>query len=1415
MTRLARASTRITNNDITTIVSSTSGTQSPQSPHNRRGDPAKNFSTSISQAAASLKIPTHRNPPPVIPQSPELNPEPPSTIPDSLKTQMTALGSQSEGDTQPISQGVIEEYNNRSKLQDVAKPPSVPNEGTCETPESTERSYHPGQTGHVDLVGAFEQPSRMSGDESSGEDEDFDPLSPTADVRAELYPESKRFQLPKTPATNGKKRNRAGELINHENSTVRLPLNPFAGQMIGLDTMMNASQAFKATQAPSSPLGHVLPSDGFSQRPSPDMYNNQRPSTADPPSSPSKTSGLGIVRGPTEPQTKYVSMQESQAERDRLARRTCAALDKGGSESSDDFGSDNSQLRRRRLQKKIALDAKNQFDGITAPARPGSSSRRKKNLPKQLKEDSRHRPGRQPSNALIISDDLPVEGNITEDETEHEEDRVESEVEELDELADENKENVDVPMTVSKNDERKTQILASQSTPSRQHHQRFSNTSCTDQAGSSSGMIHGSVMDRDGFVDTQTSAVTDSQSSHSFGTSREVSEHVHLHIQLSSDARESTSKAHSFHTSDFPISVPSSSPTLAMRSQAVLASDQHKKPVVFRDERPTNQSPTNCVQTQTDSTLQPPIRSSQSKISSSGNHPNTKMPDQHVGLLVQQAMQFEAPHIPQPAEPNKIVFGENHSSPLSEVPTATPPSTKKISPSEYIDETIPNSTVPHSTQFLPKVASKPSSQLALPELSTGSTPFETARTSLVDSKLNHQYLQHHSGPATSSPGLPLRSLAQIAADPSPPDAVGEVDVDINLLTNDDIEFQAIISGSSPIGPRRRRRRDHNGHSTESTDSMKTLPSRNLNQDLEGNAQPDISITDELASGSPVLVQQTNKNNDVSTTPSSPNHDIKIEAPTKIQSSRGRPRKSLLIKDAAASKAFVVEKKSKDAPDYSRLEITLPITNAAPPLRRNDPKEGAIHKFVAPDRVFAHFNGNFPAFYPATCLYVEGDEQSRFKVLFDDGTKDVIRGFGIKRLELRVGDNVKVNLNGSRTKTYVVQRLIGSNLSSNEIITNLSFTDVYGNLSVVVTAKERQSVGGSNEQVHEISVPIKDVYLTQAMWTHFKDRPYSYTSTIPKAQTPSEQSSTPSTPPSREYRTKTSEFFTPRLSKTVSRSGTGLFENMVFAITNIAAEDDRKRTTRQIVENGGQILDDGFDELFDIPSLELASPTKHSPKNLIGSKFGLSQSAQSFGFTCLIADKHSRKAKYIQALALGIPCLATRWVQDCVKKKQTIPWEAYLLPSGESSFLGGAIRSRILPSYLPLEATLPKILEHRPKLLDGDSVLLIMSKNEEDRMKFYPFFTHALGASRVFRSPSLDAAAKAINKARADGEPWDWIYSHDNEKKAEKILFGSGSFGRKRKRGRESDVVDDPRYKQARLVGNEFVIQSLILGQLVD
>lgn len=1381
-----------------------------------------------------------------------------STVADLSKTKMTTGDSQPDGDTQPVSQRVFHEFAIKNKLESAKETTLEVCDGTCDLDETSLCSYHQGQTGYVDLVGALEQPFRTDPEEppSTNNNDDMDPLSPAADVRAEIYPESKRFQQPKTPATGGKKLDFSSEITPRGDSTPRLPLNPFAGQLLELDAMMNSSQAFKATQAVSSPFSNIIQSDGLSQRPSPDMYNVRRPITASSMSSPPRINGPPVIRAVTEPQTIYISMKESQAERDRIARQSAPLADVSVVVSSDeDFESDDSQLRRRRNQRKIDLRARGQFVGITAPTRPTSSGRGRGRIPRQREgRASKHYAGKAASETAITSDDLPVEGNVTEDETEHEEDCEDSHAEESDELAEDNKENVEVPMTISRHNQRKSAITGSQSSPSRSANLNGISSSPhypkPPRSQRQSMNVTKNLPNSEG---TQTSGIADSQPTKWSDKVRQGPEPVTKRLVLSASSEVLIPGSQAF-----PASATSQHPAEVHKGK-LLADDSAIGPDSRQLSHPASTlSPIDRVSPPTSGQLtssQPIVAGFTGDVSPHQSRPqhlamkcNGQMAanvgenrrilegaSQGMESSTKEILRSGSAHdeleLQVKANFEKFLVGSSpgnlSSSLLSTIPE-TSSAIKNFGRHSTATESTAIIQLPHTGT---KSTSKTQPGLMNPPSSLGSSLFETARTNFLKSPSKSHSARSRdpsfqSGPSLSfNPVLP-KTLTQIAADTSPRDAIGEVDVGISLLTNEDIEFQDVIDGSSPA---RKRRRGNSGQVVVSAESKPgTLPLRAVGPSaVNADENQDALATDELAVDYPAL-EKTDKNIGVALTPKRLESRSRIStAPKPKSASRGRPRKPRPL----------VKGDTKQNMKRNKGKATLDVTSAtkSPHIEKHlilgGISESCItdQALVAPYRVFAHFNGNDPGYFPATCHAVVCGPVLRYRIEFDDGQKDDVDAFAIKRLELRIGDNIKIDTGNQRKKnTYTIQGFSdpqpiigqpdletpsrrrgvkGQNLP-------LAFTDVYGHTAVTVVLKQTQS--GEGDPAEVMSIPIKDVYLNKTLWASFKDRAFNVGITEPskRPQTPSERPSTPPTPFSHGFQKSMSSLVNSRSTKSTTGSSVHLFTNTAFAITNIACAETRERATRQILANGGRIVADGFDELFDFPALEFTSPSKEkcSPKKPVDVAFRLTVAAKRIGFTCLIADKHCRKAKYIQALALGIPCLATRWVNDCISNQRVLPWEPYLLPAGESAFLGGAIHSRVLPPYDPNTATLTHVMNCRPKPLDGASVLLIMSKSEEDTMKFHPLITHGLGASRVSRTLSLEAAAKAIAKAQANGDekPWDWIYSHDNEKKAEKVLFGGNPVGRKRKRGKGEGDQGRPR-----VVGNEFVIQSLILGQLID
>ena len=1331
---------------------------------------------------------------------------------------MLSSGSQSQGDTQPVSQWVYEEFTSWGTAQRATRGTSDPNGNALNDQGDASHSIQQGQTGHVDLLGIFEQPSHIGLNDLVEEDqegEDIDPLSQASGLHAHILAESRTFQQPKTPASQSKKRKRGNEVLSPQARTLSLPANPFAGHMSNSDGLMDPSQLFRATQALTSPLTNVVPSDGLSERPSPDVHNFQRPSTAATTSSPTRLSRSGLVRAVTEPQTVYISMKESQEARERQQQAMKAEQQLSLDEFSDDgFGSADTQLRRRLNQKRINMEARAQFAGVTARSELTASGRGRGRVGRTMTPSSRTHlrgNGRETNVPVLISDNTPpedVQGNVTEDETEREDDMDLSDEDEVDELCEDNKENVEVPMTISRAQHSTSQVISSQPTPSHRPLRKRKAGSQNKMAAplrSSPEMLRSQSAPRPTGEGTQTDAVADSQPSQPLARNKSNSAASRLPGFLEPPS-----------SLDARILVP--------QSQSSVFSNANN-PSDVRAQAQIEKAPSQCV-----INTSPKLRNSQKKREDNGRgtQPEVKVSEGGARDPFQIERSSNAPPALEPPS-------HGNYPPSTHARQVRSPETHHMIGRASVSQESPydSSNLMPSPRTTPKSISQPTANHSIAENSRPSTLFETAQEHLSPSpsKFSSKRLQQRSQSQQGSPSRSKRprTIGEIVADPSPPDELGEVDFNINILSNEDVEFQRALSGSSPIGPASKRRRGGRGIALPivEPENTKLLP------------LPPSPLPPPSSAFSAITPIPTSSEADVR----SPAASISIGRLSKEQENRSLNAEVMPSLDrvsAAARAAIPKPGREQLATDLRKdppnTNSTRDVQHQDVPISHSMPDSSSRQPVTAPNRVFAHFNGTTPAYHPATCLQVVGSDDPRYTVRFDDGTVDTITAYSIKRLELRQGDLVKVDIPGSRNKIYVVEGMRdqqrpanppdpatpsrrGSAISTN----NPAFpeVDIHGFATVLVSPKQRGSVNSNPSECAQIAVPIAQLYLTQTMWASFKDRLFTHilnkSQILTGLQTPSERPSTPSTPSSRSRRAKTTVLAQSRSMTTASSHGNvGLFRNMAFSITNVDRSEDSGRIKSHISANGGTILEKGFDELFHIPALSRITASKETRDETL---FELTTAAKNLGFTCLIADRYCRRAKFVQALALGIPCLATRWITDCVTKQQLLPWEPYLLPSGESSFLGGAVRSRILHPFPTKTATLAEIIGNRPKMLENSSVLLIMEKGQEETMRQHPLITHALGASKIARAINEDAAAKAVNDASALGEPWDWVFSYDKEKAVEERLFGTNQARKKRKRGSEGEVLDGAgrgeKRGRTKVVGNEFVIQSLILGMLIE
>jgi len=277
-------------------------------------------------------------------------------------------------------------------------------------------------------------------------------------------------------------------------------------------------------------------------------------------------------------------------------------------------------------------------------------------------------------------------------------------------------------------------------------------------------------------------------------------------------------------------------------------------------------------------------------------------------------------------------------------------------------------------------------------------------------------------------------------------------------------------------------------------------------------------------------------------------------------------------------------------------------------------------------VLARFKDQKVNFFPATVVGppvatapdVDVPLETEVLVRFDDDMETMVQLRHIRRLHLIEGSTVKLAIPEYNKGMYIVRRVEYDPKEPGK-------PDVNNDNIVYVTPKK----GGPTE---EIRVPLDKVFVTGQLFAQFKER-YLFTTT-----------STSTTIARTKYPGLVSRQVSssPRIVRGSIRPTTSLFQNMVFAISLVqppksaSAAKSKETLMQTIVANSGCVVDDGLQEIF------------HHPGDVEG-KLVLQPDFVDTTFCAVIADGYSRKPKYLQALALGIPCLASRWVESCIQQ----------------------------------------------------------------------------------------------------------------------------------------------------------------------
>lgn len=168
-------------------------------------------------------------------------------------------------------------------------------------------------------------------------------------------------------------------------------------------------------------------------------------------------------------------------------------------------------------------------------------------------------------------------------------------------------------------------------------------------------------------------------------------------------------------------------------------------------------------------------------------------------------------------------------------------------------------------------------------------------------------------------------------------------------------------------------------------------------------------------------------------------------------------------------------------------------------------------------------------------------------------------------------------------------------------------------------------------------------------------------------------------------------------------GDKLYSGWIFFMTSIL--EDEKHDIKSIIRNHGGVLV----EEKSIKDIFQYNDDNNNNGNL---KLNL-EFLQDFKIGVIISSTFCRSAKYLQGLALGWPILSKNFIYDCNQNSNKLnQWSMYLLPAGESKYLGTIKSIDIFRFRYNYEIKQKPLIEqlNNNSLLLKDYKIIIFNKN---------------------------------------------------------------------------------------------------------
>ncbi|KAG9008943.1 hypothetical protein FRB93_005993 [Tulasnella sp. JGI-2019a] len=323
------------------------------------------------------------------------------------------------------------------------------------------------------------------------------------------------------------------------------------------------------------------------------------------------------------------------------------------------------------------------------------------------------------------------------------------------------------------------------------------------------------------------------------------------------------------------------------------------------------------------------------------------------------------------------------------------------------------------------------------------------------------------------------------------------------------------------------------------------------------------------------------------------------------------------------------------------------------------------------RVFARWTKN-KFYYPGIVIARSERMSNKFTVRFDDDTQADVDVSKIRLGMLQVGDVVQIV---DRWRETGVVRDVSEWTARDGWAVEIAMKDKDGDEEQILCEGKKLRIPEKeiNRQWDDRAMGIDNVEINSEGSTGVEE---------PVDEPEDIASPKPSTNPTRSAARRRSSTRGPSVA-VVPRSASrrhsghgavggdgkgGVFSSIAFVITmhpsgksDGSTDRDKERLCHDIIQGGGTVYDN-WDSLYSIQGKD--GVTGRKDVRWIGPRRGVNT-------VLLLADQPTQTAKYLMALALGVPCVASAWIRDCAAGLD-FSWRSYLLAAGRSEYLGAEV-----------------------------------------------------------------------------------------------------------------------------------------------